>query len=460
MFLPDPSLWTQSTFQSAKLGDSRRTKRLVQLAGQLAAHTGQSIVQSLSSAADIEAAYRFVRNEDITPQAIAEAGFTATVNACKDFDCLLALEDSTSLEFTHQSVSDELGHTTSHKSSSGLQVHSVLLFAPTEQQVVGLIEQQRWARARDAYGQRKNHAKRAYEDKESYKWQRASQAMVTRLGEQMQKVLSVCDREADIIEYLRYKTDEQQRFVVRSMQSRCIEESENKLYQFGDTLQSAGERIVQVPQKGGRKAREARCAIRFAPVSVKIPANKTGQSVQLFYVGCKERDKEDGLCWHLLTSEVVTTAKQAQQIIDYYERRWLIEDFHKSWKTGGTQVEDLRMQSKNNLERMIVILAFIATRIQQLRYYGLQAERAKKLTCENLLSPLAWKVLWLKTEKSKLPKQVPSMHWAYLKLGKLAGWNDSKRTGIVGWERLWEGWFKLQTILDGYQLALSLEQDM
>lgn len=127
MFLSDPSLWAQSTFQSAKLGDPRRTKRLVQLAGQLAAHTGQSIVQSLSSAADIEAAYRFVRNEDITPQAIAEAGFTATVNACKDFDCLLALEDSTSLEFTHQSVSDELGLTTSHKSSSGLQVHSVLL---------------------------------------------------------------------------------------------------------------------------------------------------------------------------------------------------------------------------------------------------------------------------------------------------------------------------------------------
>ncbi|MCG2838467.1 IS4 family transposase, partial [Photobacterium sp. WH77] len=54
----------------------------------------------------------------------------------------------------------------------------------------------------------------------------------------------------------------------------------------------------------------------------------------------------------------------------------------------------------------------------------------------------------------------PSMHWAYLNLGRLAGWNDSKRTGIVGWERLWEGWFRLQTILEGYHLALSLEQEM
>ncbi|MCH2057545.1 MAG: IS4 family transposase, partial [Thalassotalea sp.] len=47
--------------------------------------------------------------------------------------------------------------------------------------------------------------------------------------------------------------------------------------------------------------------------------------------------------------------------------------------------------------------------------------------------------------------------WAYINLGKLAGWHDSKRNGRVGWERLWEGWFKLQTILEGYELAKSLD---
>lgn len=457
MFSIDTSVWAQTTFQQAKLGDTRRTKRLVLLASQLAAHTGQSIVQSHSSGAEIEAAYRFVRNEDIEAQAIAEAGFSATVDACIAHNCLLALEDSTSLEFKHRTAASELGHTTSHKNSKGLQIHSVLLFSPTEQQLVGLIEQHRWTRDVSAYGQRKDKNKRAYEDKESYKWQRASQAMAVRLGEQMSKVISVCDREADIIDYLRYKTEEQQRFVVRSMQSRCIEQADNKLYQFSESLHSAGERIVHVQQKGGRKSRKAICDIRFAPVSVKMPANKTGESISLFYVGCKEQGDKEGLCWHLLTSEPVTTAKQAQQILEYYERRWLIEDFHKSWKTGGTQVEKLRMQSKDNLERMTVILAFIAVRIQQLRYLGLQTERAKKLKCESLLSSVEWKLLWLKTESEKLPKQVPSLHWAYLRLGKLSGWNDSKRTGIVGWQRLWEGWFKLQTLLDGYQLALSLD---
>ncbi|WP_409438196.1 transposase DNA-binding-containing protein [Shewanella sp. SP2S2-6] len=36
IFLSEPSLWAQNIFQRAKLGDVRRTKRLVQLAAQLA----------------------------------------------------------------------------------------------------------------------------------------------------------------------------------------------------------------------------------------------------------------------------------------------------------------------------------------------------------------------------------------------------------------------------------------
>ncbi|EPF8164429.1 IS4 family transposase, partial [Vibrio mimicus] len=101
-----------------------------------------------------------------------------------------------------------------------------------------------------------------------------------------------------------------------------------------------------------------------------------------------------------------------------------------------------------------------AVRIQQLRHLGQQQEVAEEQSCETLLGNKAWKLLWLKVEKSKPPKHAPTVRWAYLSLGKLAGWHDSKRTGIVGWERLWEGWFKLQTILEGYELGMSLEHEM
>ena len=93
-------------------------------------------------------------------------------------------------------------------------------------------------------GQREQHATRPYEEKESVKWQTASESMTQRLQSKMVDVISVCDREADIYEYLLYKLNAQQRFVVRSMQSRCIEESEDKLYQFASECQSAGQKTA------------------------------------------------------------------------------------------------------------------------------------------------------------------------------------------------------------------------
>lgn len=66
--------------------------------------------------------------------------------------------------------------------------------------------------------------------------------MATRLGNAMTNVISVCDREADICDYLIYKIANQQRFVVRSMMSRHIEEGSDKLYRFASKLRSVVQR--------------------------------------------------------------------------------------------------------------------------------------------------------------------------------------------------------------------------
>ncbi|PHM37114.1 conserved hypothetical protein [Xenorhabdus innexi] len=93
MFLTDAEQWAKDTFSQADLGEHRRTKRLVKFTSSLANHIGQSIVQSLKTPADIEAAYRFIRNGNIDAGSIAEAGFAATAEQDKSYNCLLALED-------------------------------------------------------------------------------------------------------------------------------------------------------------------------------------------------------------------------------------------------------------------------------------------------------------------------------------------------------------------------------
>ena len=417
-------------------------------------------MQSARSPADMEAAYRFMRNSAIRAEHIDDAGFASTADMAAQFNILLALEDTTSLNFSYPSIRDDLGHISTSQQARGLQAHSVLLYAPEAVQLVGLIAQQRWTRDITTMGKNRRATQTPYQAKESYKWEQTSRQMAERLGPLMQRVISVCDREADLIEYLAYKHQQGQRFIVRSAKSRRIEEADSKLYAFGCELAVAGERSVNVPQKGGRKARQVQCDIRYAPVTIKVPTNKQGESISLFYVSCIEQGSPDGLSWHLLTSEPVTNAEQAQQIVMHYEKRWLIEDFHKAWKSSGTRVEALRLQTRANLEKAVVILSFVAVRIQQLRFTGLQDERGSLVSCESLFTPLEWKILWRKVEKKKLPVKAPSMRWFYLSLGKLGGWKDTKRTGRVGWEVLWEGWFVLQSILEGYVLALSLEHDL
>ena len=417
-------------------------------------------MQSARSPADMEAAYRFMRNSAIRAEHIDDAGFASTADMAAQFNILLALEDTTSLNFSYPSIRDDLGHISTSQQARGLQAHSVLLYAPEAVQLVGLIAQQRWTRDITTMGKNRRATQTPYQDKESYKWEQTSRQMAERLGPLMQRVISVCDREADLIEYLAYKHQQGQRFIVRSAKSRRIEEADSKLYAFGCELAVAGERSVNVPQKGGRKARQVQCDIRYAPVTIKVPTNKQGESISLFYVSCIEQGSPDGLSWHLLTSEPVTNAKQAQQIVMHYEKRWLIEDFHKAWKSSGTRVEALRLQTRANLEKAVVILSFVAVRIQQLRFTGLQDDRGSQVSCESLFTPLEWKILWRKVEKKAPPVKAPSMRWFYLSLGKLGGWKDTKRTGRVGWEVLWEGWFVLQSILEGYVLALSLEHDL
>lgn len=71
----------------ARLGDPRRTRCLVSLASSLAQHAGFSIVKSSQPTAQVEGAYRLIRNPSVSPHAISEAGFTATARACEAHRC-------------------------------------------------------------------------------------------------------------------------------------------------------------------------------------------------------------------------------------------------------------------------------------------------------------------------------------------------------------------------------------
>ncbi|KAB3082856.1 IS4 family transposase, partial [Escherichia coli] len=149
MVLSDCYSWANEQSGHARPGAPRRTRRLVSLASSLAQHAGLSLVKSSRSTAQVEGAYRLIRNPSVSPEAIAEAGFTATARACEAHPLLLALEDTTTINFSHSTASDDPGNTTTNPKTRGLLAHSVLMYAPDSALPVGLIEQQRRSRATD-----------------------------------------------------------------------------------------------------------------------------------------------------------------------------------------------------------------------------------------------------------------------------------------------------------------------
>ena len=341
----------------------------------------------------------------------------------------------------------------------GFLVHSILLLDGDSRKTIGLIEQNRWIREREDFGKRKTYQQKAYETKESFKWEQGSVQMSKRLGDSMKNTLSICDRESDIIEYLHYKNTHSQRYLVRARANRPLANGQ-RLFDYAKQLQPAGDYTLVIPQRGGRASRTVTMEVGYTEVEILAPERKQKHipTIKSYAVICKEKgERKGGLSWLLLTSETVDSLKMAKTIIQYYETRWKIEEYHKAWKSGGTQVEKLKMQSAGNIERMAVLLAFVAVRLLQLREVGINEAESKR-KCTEVLSNTQWRLLWAKMEKSKPKKNfTPTLRWAYEKIGRLGGWNDSKNNGRIGWNALWDGWLKLDMIVEGYELRLSLE---
>ena len=91
----------------------------------------------------------------------------------------------------------------------------------------------------------------------------------------------------------------------------------------------------------------------------------------------------------LLTSEPIDSEQSAQLVMDKYEKRWQVEEYHKAWKSG-TKVEELRQQRGENLKKMAVLLGFIAVRLLHLK---MQMETAPEQPCSEVLSKDQWQVL-------------------------------------------------------------------
>jgi hypothetical protein len=189
--------WAVREFAEAELGDERRARRLVDLATELAKKPGASLPEACGNKARLKAAYRFFGNEAIESQEILESHVGATVQRMAEVPVVLAVQDTTELNWSAHPATQGLGPLTNPK-CRGLMVHSTLALTP-EKVPLGLLAQEVWARDLEKVGQKATRKSRPIQEKESQKWLTSLQALIE-AHEQCAHphLVSVGDREADV----------------------------------------------------------------------------------------------------------------------------------------------------------------------------------------------------------------------------------------------------------------------
>ena len=205
------------------------------------------------------------------------------------------------------------------------------------------------------------------------------------------------------------------------------------------------QRAIVLPARAQRAERVAPLDLRFGAVSLARPQARflrhLPESLPLTLVDVRERDPRAGtepLHWRLLTTHPVANAEQAWRIVEWYKRRWLIEQFFRVLKTQGFRLEDSQVGTAERLLKLVAIAAKAAViTIQFLQARDGRDHQPVRLAFDaNEITTLAALNQKLEAQSKRLrnPHPPDSLAWAAWIIGRLAGWDgypSSKPPGPI-----------------------------
>lgn len=446
--------WAAHEFGGAVLGDRRRTARLVDLARVLARKPSASFPAATQDAAQLKAAYRFFANGDIEPEAMLAPHRLATYERLRPLARVLAVQDTTYLDWTNHPHTTGLGPLGSPH-QQGLLVHTTLAFSP-ERVPLGVLAQEVWARDAATYAHLPDHKDRAIADKESHKWLTSlDAARQARAACPDTQIISVGDREADVYDLFMAERPAGVELLVRAAQDRCVAENERRLRAAVAARPISAEVIVAVPRRAEQPARQAHLSLRWRKVRLKPPQRRAAEhlpDVSLWAVWAVELAPPAGvdrLAWWLLTSVPVSNAADACECLAWYSVRWGIEVWHKVLKSG-CQLERRQLETAQGLRRSLSLFSVIAWRL----LYAVWLSRTlPDVECTALLAPDEWQALYCAIHKvAQAPAAAPTLQQAVRWIAQLGGFLGRKRDGQPGATVLWKGFHRLADLTYMYQL--------
>lgn len=459
--------WASEEFGHAQLGDRRRTARAVSMAATLAAHPSGHVTQVYAHGDEREAAFRFVRNEEILPQALMDAAQTRTALRCAEHDVVFVSVDQTDLSIVDkkkQKGLGDLGTTGCH--SHGLQVMNALAVSPSGVPL-GLLSQQYWAR--HVGKKRSSQARRKLrpEEKETKYWLDALSQSQARLASVTTECLPwfQLDRGGDSWPVHLFAQGQRGHLTVRASWNRRLWRTKNEppRYLWGhlEAQSELGTHVVSIPREPGRPARQAVLSLRAARVELDLCIRKRHQRAPLWAVLAHEENAPPGveaIRWLLLTTYPATEAEAALQVLHGYTQRWRIEEFHKTWKSGACQVERTQLRSKDNILRWAVLLSSVAVRVQRL---AMLSRTQPDLPATEELDQGEIDAAMLSTrQKTWRPGQVPPIREVTRWIAELGGYTGKSSGGPPGIQVLTRGLQRIELLAAHLRHPKTTPQDL
>lgn len=444
--------WVEEEMRCLRLRDQRLTVRTKGVIEMLIQHPTVSLPEASGNWAATKAVYRLLGNPRVEEDAIRRAHYQATRERVAGKERILAIQDTTELNYTGKQVAESMGHL-ANQYTRGLLMHSVL--AASEQGVpLGLLHQQIWTRDLAKKGKVKERRKKATSEKESQRWLDSLQATEELLPRTVE-IVHITDREGDIYDLFDLPRRADSHLLIRIDHNRRVEHEARYVWEAILQEPVVGELSVSVRQQANREARLAQVGVRFLSLTIRPPHKQTGAGVSLQIILAQEPEAPEGvepIEWLLATTLPVASFEDALVGIQYYSLRWLIERYHFVLKSG-CQVEELYLQTPDRLLRALAIYAIVAWRLLWLTY---EARQTPDQACDQVLKPHEWQALYCTIHQTSTPPdQPPTLQQAVLWIARLGGFLNRKGDGYPGPKSIWRGLRRLDDIAATWLLLNS-----
>lgn len=438
--LLDTDRWAQQQFGSCDFGDVRRTRRFVKFASQVAAKPDASTPGQTEEWADLKAAYRLIDNDKVTFDAIGLPHWQMTRQKATGI-CLIAC-DTTEANFGWNNKATGLGQV-GQGNGRGFLLHSGLMVAAETEDVIGLAGQR--VRYRRSVSKTEKRMERLNRDRESKVWGE----LIDQIGPPAEGVryIDICDRGADNYEVFCKAVLNRHDWIVRGAQL-------HRIIQYNGQSMSLSECLSKLPLEGTYRLnyrskehgnRTANIEVRQGAIVMPAPRQQSKwlrelglAAIAMNVVEVREVNAPTGvkpLRWVLLTSLPVETYEESWTVISYYEKRPIVEEFHKALKTG-CRMEERQYENNERLEAITSLLSVTAVRLLQLR----SASRKNPDRPAREVVPTHWVTMLSCLRKNRTIETVGDF---YRQLAGLGGHMLRKGDGKPGWMTLWRGFEKL-----------------